>query len=224
LAADKGTSTRCNLQGVHFALTLAGFDLAATDSKRLSYAQVEANTNGDADEVAETIPIEVIQLIRKSIKLNEPIECSIQLGSRHAIFTVGEMEIVTPYMGGRFPNVANVMSMISGRESDFVPDDILPALRLASAITNDQSNGVTVVISDAGVSFNTQAEADHAEVVGKSLFDLDAQFTVDSGYLTELLTECKGSTVEIVFKNAESPIAFCLDDGRQHILMTMAAT
>jgi DNA polymerase III sliding clamp (beta) subunit (PCNA family) len=223
LAADTSENGRYALEGVNFEANDFGFALVATDSKRLSTASLAADCD-EFIEVRETIPLAVITLLCKAMKLHEPSTVSFEFGSNTVVITAGDVEILTPYLAGNYPNAQNILDAMHGETLTFSPEDVLPALQIACLTVGEETNAVNVTLSEDGVSFSSHTSTnDRSELSARSLFGIEGRFSVNAGFLKDILTMCKGNELELVYQDPESAIGFRLDDGRTHVIMPVAA-
>ena len=173
VSAASGDDSRPILTGVLLAAEDDGLRFVATDSYRLAMRDLPGTSVLGRDQTV-LVPSRALDVVGRL--LGDADDLVVCLGEREAIFTVGDVQIVTRLIEGEYPNYRGLIPDDHPNSLIVARDDILDALRRVRLLATDN----TPVRLAMG--------ADGLELIAITQDIGQAQETVDATYEGEDLT------------------------------------
>jgi DNA polymerase-3 subunit beta len=173
VGAASGDDSRPILTGVLLAAEEDGLRFVATDSYRLAMRDLPGTSILSRDQTV-LVPSRALEVVGRL--LGDVDELTICLGEREAVFTVGDVQIVTRLIEGEYPNYRGLIPDDHPNSLVVERDDMLDALRRVRLLATDNTP-VRLVMSSDGL-----------ELIAITQDIGQAQETVDARYEGEDLT------------------------------------
>lgn len=150
---------------------------------------------------------------------------NIRLTNNQALFTFGNIELVSKLIDGKFPDFERVIPANHPKLISIPSNELLPSLQRAAILTNEKFRGVRLVLSAGSlklISTNTEQEEAQEELeVDYQGEALDIGFNIT--YLLDVLTHVSGDTVELRLNDSNSSalISIAGNEGFKYVVMPM---
>lgn len=202
---------RYYLNGLLLVIEANQLKAVATDGHRLAYSALPASEETGIQIEAQTDRLEVI-VPRKAImelqkllaETDDAVE--IELASNQARFKLGNVEILSKLIEGKFPDYQRVIPKAHTKHIDIAREVLLGALQRAAILTTDKFKGVRLSLSENTMKISaTNAEQEEAldELeIAYSGDTLDIGFNVQ--YLLDVLANLKSPNVVVSLHDSTS--------------------
>lgn len=131
--------TRYVLSGLNLVLAEGKITAVATDGRRLSLTELEADLPPDFNQQA-ILPAKIIHELSRV--LADEGELTIKIGSNQAAFELSRLFITSRLISGKFPNYQQVIPQQSKEKIKLPRLDLLAVVRRAKLFTSEKSNSV----------------------------------------------------------------------------------
>ncbi len=149
-------STRYAINGVLWEVKDGTLTLAATDGRRLSCGRgALGNGSGEASATA-IIPVKAMNLL-KGLSIEDDAPVAVKITSNQMLLRVGPTTISTSLVEGRFPNYNDVIPKDCNLTVGISTAEFQSALRRASLLTNEESKGVRLSLSENRLTLSSRA-------------------------------------------------------------------
>jgi DNA polymerase III subunit beta len=213
---------RYYLNGLLLVVNGAEMRVVATDGHRLAFASEALPEALPRTEVI--LPRKtVLELSRQLADNDEPLEIS--LGPNQAQFRLGNIELVSKLIDGKFPDYERVIPQQHDKVLTLQRDMLLHCLLRAAILTNEKFRGVRLVLADGSlkiISTNAEQEEAQEEIeVDYQGDSLDVGFNVT--YLLDVLNNISTETIECRLADASSSALFTLPGNERfkYVVMPM---
>jgi len=194
---------RYYLNGVLFSVDKDTLRVVATDGHRLSFAS--QSIGGDHGNVEAILPRKtVLELIKLLGDGDEPV--SLAIGANQVRFSLGDIEIVSKIVEGKFPDYAKVIPTTHKNRVALDRGTLAQSLNRAAILSNEKIRGVRLVFTKDALSIictnNEQEEAEEGLAVEYDGDPLDIGFNIS--YLLDVLNHVDSPTVSFSMGDSNS--------------------
>jgi DNA polymerase III subunit beta len=213
---------RYYLNGVLFEVTADALNIIGTDGHRLSFTSTVVAGRDEKHEmiIPRKTVIELIKLLDDSEE-----EVQIELSSKQATFSFGEIHLITKVIDGKFPDYKRVIPV--GHQNHFTVDrmTILMAMQRASILSNEKYRGIRMVLNTNSLRLvSTNSEMEEAEEELEINYNgdaLDVGFNVT--YLIDVLNNLSANEIVFSFADANSSclVTVPADENYKYVVMPM---
>lgn len=219
-------STRYALGGVLVtnAVGACGFDLVATDGRRLAVDGIGTELVGEPTyDGTAVLPIKALKLLLRCLAADTLVDATFDKAA--AMFRTDDAEIYTRLVEGRFPRYQDVFPPTATATIEMGVGELLSAVEQAAILTSDQSRGVDFQFRATGELHLATQAAD----VGSASVTLPIDYAgkaveiaFDPRYLTDalkVLDPASRVTAELI--DGKSAAVFKTEDGYQYVIMPL---
>ena len=220
------------LTGLKVEASDDNFTFAAADGFRLAVYEGKL-AEKMKDPIGFIIPAKAMQEVGRLIGSDDSqIEFMITPTGTHALFNIGNVEIVSQLMPGSFPNFRSLIPSEYKHRIVVKRSEFVRAVKAASIFARDGSGIVRFQIIDGeeggGISITSKAEelGDHQGEIGGVVeggVDDDSKIAFNSKYLAEVLDVLEEGEISFEMTNPSSP-GVVKSVGKQdytHVIMPM---
>lgn len=205
IIASSSDSTRPILTGVYWHTEKGELYLAATDGYRL--AEKKLAKSNDGDEIAAVIPSSTLQEVLRC--LSDDVEVvQVLFDDTQVCFRTSQLEIVSRLIDGRFPDYRQLIPSKSETEINIQKPDFSRITKIASLFARESGGGITLVASKDKSSLSIHSiasELGENTSEASATVSQDGEVTINSRYLSEVLSVITGSDLEFSFNGKLSP-------------------
>ena len=220
------------LTGIKIEVNNDDFTFAAADGFRLAVYQGKLSDSIE-DNFEFIIPARSMQEIGRLIGTDSsPVEFTVTPAGTHALFNIGNVEIVSQLMPGSFPNYRSLIP--ENYKNQVLADlsDFTNAVKTASIFARDGSGIVRIQIVGNGVSAGLSISS-RAEELGENQGEIDARvegeideesrIAFNNKYLADVLDVLGDGEVVFEMTGASSPgvLRSISKPGYTHVVMPM---
>ncbi len=220
------------LTGIKIEVNNDDFTFAAADGFRLAVYQGKLSDSID-DNFEFIIPARSMQEIGRLIGTDSsPVEFTVTPAGTHALFNIGNVEIVSQLMPGSFPNYRSLIP--ENYKNQVLADlsDFTNAVKTASIFARDGSGIVRIQIvsngDSAGLSISSRAEElgeNQGEIDARVEGEIDEESRIafNNKYLADVLDVLGDGEVVFEMTGASSPgvLRSISKPGYTHVVMPM---
>src|SRR5258706_4642224 len=213
---------RYYLNGMLLMLEADVFKAVATDGHRLAYASMKLQQKTETQEVI--MPRKAVQELIKLLNDNEE-EVAIELTPSQIKFKLGDVELVTKVVDGKFPDYTRVIPTNYKKSFEIERSTLQQALQRVAILSNEKFRGVRWTLTEGQLRIactNTEQEEafEELEIVynGEAL---DIGFNVS--YLLDVLSNITSEKVTCSFGDANSSVLITIaeDSDFRYVVMPM---
>lgn len=213
---------RYYLNGLLLVVSGDEMRMVATDGHRLAFASEALPAAQPRTEVI--LPRKtVLELSRLLAENDEPLE--VRLTPTQAIFSFGQIELVSKLIDGKFPDYERVIPQNHTKVITLSRALLFQSLQRAAILTNDKFRGVRIVLAPGSlkiISSNAEQEEAQEEIeIDYAGEALDVGFNVT--YLLDVLNNVVTDRVECRLADANSSALITLpgNDRFKYVVMPM---
>jgi DNA polymerase III subunit beta len=213
---------RYYLNGMLLMLDADVFKAVATDGHRLAYASMKLQQKTEPQEVI--MPRKAVQELIKLLNDNED-EVAIELTPSQIKFKLGDVELVTKVVDGKFPDYTRVIPTNYKKSFEIERNTLQQALQRVAILSNEKFRGVRWTLTEGQLRIactNTEQEEafEELEIVYKGEA-LDIGFNVS--YLLDVLSNVASEKVTCSFGDANSSVLITIaeDSDFRYVVMPM---
>ncbi len=220
------------LTGIKIEVNNDDFTFAAADGFRLAVYQGKLSDSIE-DNFEFIIPARSMQEIGRLIGTDSsPVEFTVTPAGTHALFNIGNVEIVSQLMPGSFPNYRSLIP--ENYKNQVLADlsDFTNAVKTASIFARDGSGIVRIQIvgngESAGLSISSRAEElgeNQGEIDARVEGEIDEESRIafNNKYLADVLDVLGDGEVVFEMTSASSPgvLRSISKPGYTHVVMPM---
>jgi DNA polymerase III subunit beta len=213
---------RYYLNGMLLMLEADVFKAVATDGHRLAYASMKLQQKTEPQEVI--MPRKAVQELIKLLNDNDD-EVAIELTSSQVKFRLGEVELITKVVDGKFPDYTRVIPTNYKKSFEIERGTLQQALQRVAILSNEKFRGVRWTLTEGQLRIactNTEQEEAFEELeVPYKGEALDIGFNVS--YLLDVLSNIASEKVTCSFGDANSSVLITIaEDGDfRYVVMPM---
>ena len=213
---------RYYLNGMLLVLEADIFKAVATDGHRLAYASEKLLQRVEAQEVI--LPRKAIQELTKLLNdSEEPVD--IELTLSHVKIRIGEIELITKVVDGKFPDYTRVIPANYQKQFVISREILQQALQRVAILSNEKFRGVRWTLTEGQLRIactNTEQEEAYEEIeIDYKGEALDIGFNVT--YLLDVLSNITSDKVICSFGDANSSVLVTIaeDSEFRYVVMPM---
>lgn len=222
IAAEHEANSRYALGGVQLSLGESSATLAATDSRRLSVVEIEADYSGELP-APQVIPIKAVaSLVSILGKLGESASVTVYLDAREAVFKAGDYLVRTRLVEGRFPPWQKVIP--TERQTSLTVD----AGEFASCV---RQVGLMADTADVGAKFafgesirlecSTGRGESHIEMAPESISGPDVEVTLNPRLILDAV-KMADDKIEVEIVDADSAVLMRVGEDWRYVVMPLS--
>lgn len=213
---------RYYLNGMLLVLDADMLKAVATDGHRLAYASIKLQQKVIAHEII--LPRKAVQELIKLLSDSED-EVSAEFTASQVKFLIGDVELVTKVVDGKFPDYTRVIP--TNYQKQFVLERVTlqQALQRVAILSNEKFRGVRWTLTEGQLRIsctNTEQEEAFEELeIGYKKEALDIGFNVT--YLLDVLGNITSEKVTCSFGDANSSVLVTIaeDSSFRYVVMPM---
>lgn len=213
--------TRPVLTGVLLQTTNGKLYVAATDSYRLAEKQIGASKN----DIHLLIPASALQDLLRVLGDNED-EVQITHDEQQALFTVGDVELVTRLVEGKYPDYQKLIPQKFTTKATLKKADLANVTKVSSLFARESAGSVTIEVDEAAKQLSIRSVASQ---LGENTATAEAKvtgsgsITLNSRFLLDALNALDGEEVTFGFNGKLEPTLLTAKDNPdyKHIIMPL---
>lgn len=203
IIASSSDSTRPILTGVYWHTHEGALYLAATDGYRLAEKKLAETDNTTAAVIPSTSLQEVLRCIT-----DDSEKVQVLFDETQVCFRTSQLEIVSRLIDGKFPDYRQLIPSKSETEVEILKQDFSRITKIASLFARESGGGITLVASKDNSSLSIHSIASElgentSEAAAK--VTQDGEITINSRYLSEVLSVITGSDLIFSFNGKLAP-------------------
>jgi DNA polymerase-3 subunit beta len=219
--AASNDETRPVLTGVLIQTHEGELAMAATDSYRLA----EKLLGDNKQDVQLLIPASAMQDLLRVLGDNDE-EMTVTHDEQQALFSVGDVELVTRMVDGKYPDYRKLIPEKFATEARLSRADLLNVTKVSSLFARESAGSVTIDVDDVAKQLSIRSVASQ---LGENTATAPAKvkgsgsITVNSRYLLDALNAMSGEEVSFGF-NGKLEATLLHDpasDDYRHIIMPL---
>lgn len=218
-------STRYAINGVLWDVKEGKLTLAATDGRRLSCGRGSLGSGAEDLAVSAIIPTKAMNLL-KGLSIEDDAPVSVKITGNQMLFRAGPTTISTSLVEGRFPNYNDVIPNDCDRTVGVATADFQSALRRASLLTNEESKGVRLSLSENKLTLSSRAPEQ-----GEATVSMPAEYNgepMEIGFnpvfLLDMVKVIDSERFELQLKESNRPGMVRVDGDLTYVVMPVSLT
>ncbi len=225
LFAAAKESTRYAINGVLWELNDKQLILAATDGRRLSLSRGELETNGDNTSFNMIVPSKAMNLLMR-LPTEDDQAVGVKMASNQLLISVGRATISTSLVEGHFPKYEDVIPKDCDRVMELNTSEFLGALRRAALLTNEESKGVRLSLSDDNLTLSSRAPEQGEATVSLSVKYKGEPLEIGFNpvFLTDVLRVADAESLTMAFKDSNRPGLIKQGEAFTYVVMPVTLT
>jgi DNA polymerase-3 subunit beta len=199
-------STRYAINGVLWEASGERLTLAATDGRRLSMARGALAGVAKSEGMRAIVPGKALSLFGR-LAGDPATVVGVKGTTNQVLLDVGPAFISTSLVEGNFPKYEDVVPDDCDRVMEVSTSELLGALRRAALLTNEESKGVRVSLSEGNLTLSSRAPEE-----GEATVSLPVRYSgepMEIGFnpvfLTDPLRVAHAEEIKIAFKESNRP-------------------
>jgi DNA polymerase-3 subunit beta len=213
---------RYYLNGMLLVLETDALKAVATDGHRLAYTSMKLRQKAESHEVI--LPRKAVQELVKLLNDTED-EVSVEISSGQVRFEIGDVELITKVVDGKFPDYTRVIP--ANYQKQFVIERVVlqQALQRVAILSNEKFRGVRWTLTEGQLRIactnSEQEEAFEELEIAYKGEALDIGFNVT--YLLDVLGNLASEKVTCSFGDANSSVLITIaeDSDFRYVVMPM---
>jgi len=219
--AASNDETRPVLTGVLLQTDNSKLHMAATDSYRLAEKLLGANKQ----DVNLLIPASAMQDLLRVLG-DDDDEISITHDDQQALFKIGDIELVTRLLDGKYPDYRKLIPEKFATTATLKRADLVNVTKVSSLFARESAGSVTIEINEADQKLSIRSAASQ---LGENTATADAKIsgdgsiTLNSRYILEALSAMSGDEVTFSFNGKLEPtlLQSTAEPDYKHIIMPL---
>ena len=218
--ASARESTRYAINGVLWEVEKDRLTMAATDGRRLSLAhgKLSAGATGSIPQVI--VPTKALSLFAR-LPAEEGGTVGVKVTSNQLLLKAGKALISTSLVEGHFPKYQDVVPSDCDRKMAVGTAEFLSALKRAALLTNEESKGVRLALSEGNLTLSCRApEQGEATVSLPVRYDDEPlEIGFNPVFILDVLRIAHTDEVTFAFKEPNRPGVLRLGDEFTYVVM-----
>ena len=213
-------STRYAINGVLWEVDGDRLTLAATDGRRLSLAHGTLSTAASSSVVRVIVPGKALSLFSR-LGGDSAAPVGVKATSNQLLMNVGAASISSSLVEGHFPKYQDVVPTDCDRIVELNTNEFFGALKRAALLTNEESKGVRIALSEGNLTLSSRAPEQ-----GEATVSLPVRYSgepMEIGFnpifLADLLRVAHTEEIKIAFKEANRPGIISIGDEFVYVVM-----
>lgn len=199
-------SSRYAINGVFWEVKGETLTLAATDGRRLSVGHAPVVAASGSSPSSVIVPIKTVQLLAK-LPGESDAPVGVKVSPNQIIFNLGGILVSSALVEGQFPRYQDVIPSDCNRIMEADTAELLAALRQAALLTNEESKGVRLSLSENKLTLSSRAPEQGEATVSLSVRYQDEAMDIGFNpvFLLDVLKAAHSDRVRMGFKDANRP-------------------
>lgn len=196
--------SRYALGGAELVIEKNRLKMVATDGHRLAY--VERTVDSEGEEVQRAlVPRKALHELDRLLTDSEGA-VEFARDENHLFFKVGNREMVSRTLSGKFPNYELVMPKENNIKTRLSKERLIQAIRRVSLVSDEKSRLVKVTFSDGHLDLTAQSpEAGEArDSISIEYAAEPMTIAFNASYLLDFLSAADGETISFELKDEHS--------------------
>ncbi len=219
--AASSDETRPVLTGVLIQTAAGKLFMAATDSYRLAEKQIGKNT----EAVLLLVPASAMHDLLRILP-DEEIDVSITHDDLQILFTVGDIELVTRLVDGKYPDYRKLIPEKFATEATLKRADFINITKVSSLFARESAGSVTIEVDEAKQEVSIRSVASQLgenTATAAAKVSGSGSITVNSRYLMDGLGALGGMEVMFGFNGKLEPTLLrdSANNDYQHVIMPL---
>ncbi len=198
------------LHGAQLSINENKMELAATNTYRLAYREMDFPGEPPEEKIEVIIPLKTLQELTRLLESGEKDEVNLTLKGNHLLFSFPPLTITSRLKEGQFPNYREVIPGDFNSVCNIDRNQLLQAVRRASLIAREDSNTVDFEFKEGELIITTKdsriGQAYEEVAMEKEGSVMKVSFTAD--YLLDVLKVLRNETVTINLQDESSACVF----------------
>jgi len=211
-------STRYALGGVYVEMDGSDLRMVATDSRRLSVAELNI-PDATTELPPPVIPAKGVRAVMSAIQAGD---VSIGWSKNFAVFEGEHATVTTRLLEGRFPNYRQVIPHVFAQEIEVPRLALLSAVRQSMIVINTESRGIDLCFDTENLTIKGTGQD-----IGKASIQIplsgatEEQVTLNPQFIIDALKVMQSDSIALKFNDSDLP--FVIEEaGNLHVIMPMA--
>jgi DNA polymerase-3 subunit beta len=219
--AASNDETRPVLTGVLLQSSGGKLYMAATDSYRLAEKNLGANKN----EVLLLIPASAMQDLLRVLG-DETGEIQITHDEQQVLFQVGDVELVTRLLEGKYPDYRKLIPAEFATEARLKKSDLVNVTKVSSLFARESAGSVKIDVDETAKQLSIRSVASQLgenTATAPATVKGSGSITLNSRYLLDALNVLSGDEVVFGFSGKLEPtlVRDAATEDYQHIIMPL---
>lgn len=213
-------STRYAINGVLWEISGDKLVLAATDGRRLSVAKGTI-VNGQAKPIPNAIvPAKAMSLFARLPGVPEG-QVMVKVMSNQLLISLGSGLISTSLIEGQFPKYQDVLPTDCDKVLEANTAECLSALKRAALLTNEESKGVRLMLSEGNLTFSSRAPEQGEATVSMPVryHGEPLEIGFNPVFLMDVLRVAHADVISMAFKEPNRPGLIRVGSDFQYVVM-----
>ncbi len=212
-------STRYAINGVFWEAEGERLTLAATDGRRLSMARGEIQA-GSGSIPRAIVPGKALALLGR-LASEADAQAGVKISSNQLLIRVGRAVLSTSLVEGNFPKYQDVIPGDCDRIVELATTGFLSALKRAALLTNEESKGVRVALTEGDLTLSSRAPEQGEATVSMpvSYSGEPVEIGFNPVFLTDVLRVAHSDTVTLALRAADRPGVIRIGDNFVYVVM-----
>lgn len=219
--AASSDETRPVLTGILLQTIDGKLNMAATDSYRLA----EKNLGANKQDINLLVPASAMQeLLRVAGDGDEEIKIS--HNDQQAMFSVGDIELVTRLVDGKYPDYRKLIPKTFKTEATLKKADLVNVTKVSSLFARESAGSVTIELDKTAKQLSIRSVASQLgenTATAPAKITEEGSITLNSRYLLDALSVVSGDEVVFGFNGKLEPtlLSSPSDPDYRHIIMPL---
>ncbi|MEI8240479.1 MAG: DNA polymerase III subunit beta, partial [Actinomycetota bacterium] len=202
-AASTDEGKKAELTGVEMSADDAGLCMVATDSYRLAVGHLVGQQVLDAGQKV-IVPSRALNELARLLSHGD--EVTMQLGDRHASFTIGTVSLTTRLIEGTFPSILHLTQQVDPKKLVIEREPLLDAIRRMKILVKDATPLRMKLNADVlRLEVITQDVGNATEELDVQYQDSEVTIAFNPDYLAQGVEACVGDAVELSIVDPGKP-------------------
>ncbi len=218
--ASARESTRYAINGVLWEVEGKRLTLAATDGRRLALAHGALTTPGASSMLQAIVPTKALSLFMR-LPGDADALVSVNISTNQLLLRVGGALVSTALVEGHFPKYQDVVPTDCDREMVVGTAEFLSALKRAALLTNEESKGIRLSVSDGELTLASRAPEQGEATVSLPVRYSDEALEIGFNpvFLLDVLKITHADEVTFALKDPKRPGVLRLGDDFVYVVM-----
>ena len=195
------------LSGVYFILDGGEMKMVATDSYRLAERKLTLGTKIEGKFTC-IVPAKTIAELGKVTNRSEAKEVSISVSKNQILFKVGNVELVSRLIEGKFPDYERIIPKEGKTKVDVSVEDLSLVLKRVSLFAKENNNSVRLSATNDGKLLVSTDETKVGEEKAEVAIKIEGEnnkISLNSQYMLDVLTYVNDEKIVLEMSDKLSP-------------------
>ena len=199
-------SSRYAINGVYWEVKGEQLTLAATDGRRLSVGHSPIVPGANPAPPSIIVPIKTMQLLAK-LPGDSDAPVGVKISPNQIMLNLGGILVSSVLVEGHFPRYQDVIPADCNRIMEVDTAEYLSALKRAALLTNEESKGVRLALSEGNLTMSSRAPEQGEATVSLPVRYNDEAMEIGFNpvFLLDVLKVTQSERIKMAFKDANRP-------------------